>query len=577
MLSKRLVLILFCIPFYAFCQLDEDNKKVLNDVEKICKGKYENFHKAHEYFFNKETDSSFFYCSQASNGIVETSELTPYLNYFYGVNSSKKGFFSISREKLNRIPDTFKYKYLVDFNLANVELKDKNFKKALAYYKSALESGKTKSNFKLKRIYHNIGVCHFHLKNYIASEEFLLKEFQIIQKDKDTLDIIYNKIELGNLFYLQYKDDQAIPYFKEAYEFAKAYKDLNVKEFTSKNMAVVEKNRKHYKESVEYYEEYVKWKDSIWNRDGISKLLEKDKQIAVALKEKEVALQKEITQKQKERTTWFIGGFVLVLGFLGVLFYFYTKQKQQNKIILAQKEQLDILNATKDKLFSIVSHDLRSSVNTLKLSNKKLVSNLKAENITMVYQLLKQNSAIVGSAYNLLDNLLNWALLQTKQSYFEMKEIQLFFAMEQVAYNYIPLMEEKQLKFESTISKSKKVVADQESLKIVLRNLLDNAIKFSNKGGIIKVYIQHSKHGFLDIVIEDSGMGMNKKTLEKLQKETISISEKENNEIIGSGLGLQLCKSMIQKNKGVLSIDSELNNGTKMIVSLLKPLTNGKH
>ena len=62
------------------------------------------------------------------------------------------------------------------------------------------------------------------------------------------------------------------------------------------------------------------------------------------------------------------------------------------------------------------------------------------------------------------------------------------------------------------------------------------------------------------------------KTLEKLQKETIAVSEKENKGIIGSGLGLQLCKSMIKKNKGILSIESELNLGTKMIVSLLKTI-----
>ena len=111
--------------------------------------------------------------------------------------------------------------------------------------------------------------------------------------------------------------------------------------------------------------------------------------------------------------------------------------------------------------------------------------------------------------------------------------------------------------------------------KIILRNLLDNAIKFSNAGGIIKIYTQFTKDGFLDLVVEDYGIGMNKKTLEKLRKETISVSEKENNGIIGSGLGLQLCKSMIKKNKGVLTIESELGKGTKMIVSLLKPLTNG--
>lgn len=98
--------------------------------------------------------------------------------------------------------------------------------------------------------------------------------------------------------------------------------------------------------------------------------------------------------------------------------YFYRQKIRNNKIILAQKNQLDELNATKDKLFSIVSHDLRSSVNALKTSNGKLLENLENKNYAELDVLLHKNSTIASGAYNLLDNLLNWALLQTKQAYF---------------------------------------------------------------------------------------------------------------------------------------------------------------
>src|SRR5690606_2072241 len=155
---------------------------------------------------------------------------------------------------------------------------------------------------------------------------------------------------------------------------------------------------------------------------------------------------------------------------LGVTMYFYIEKNKTNKIIVAQKQTLDELNATKDKLFSIVSHDLRSSVNALKTSNTKLLDNLEEKNLDALDGLLHNNSAIVNGAYNLLDNLLHWALLQTKQSYFEITSIQLFFIIEQMAYNYKPLMLEKNIQFENTVSKKEFVLADQESLKIVLRN-----------------------------------------------------------------------------------------------------------
>lgn len=78
----------------------------------------------------------------------------------------------------------------------------------------------------------------------------------------------------------------------------------------------------------------------------------------------------------------------------------------------------------------------------------------------------------------MLDNLLHWALLQTKQSYFHIEPLRLFFIVEQVAYNYKPLMHDKSISFQNLVLQTDKVLADQESLKIILRNLLDNAIKF---------------------------------------------------------------------------------------------------
>ncbi|HJS00772.1 MAG TPA: HAMP domain-containing sensor histidine kinase, partial [Flavobacterium sp.] len=244
-------------------------------------------------------------------------------------------------------------------------------------------------------------------------------------------------------------------------------------------------------------------------------------------------------------------------------------------IILAQKESLDELNATKDKLFSIVSHDLRSSVNAMKTSNAKLLENLETKNLEELDSLLHQNSSIANGTYNLLDNLLHWALLQTKQSYFEIISMRLYFIVEQMAYNYQPLMLEKKIQFENTVSKKDIIFADQESLKIILRNFLDNAIKFSKENGIIKIYSENNDENYCDLIIEDNGLGMSENTRENLLKETTLLSKKENEKTIGTGLGMQLCKSMIQKNNGKLDIKSKLGKGTKIIVSLPKKETNG--
>ncbi len=299
------------------------------------------------------------------------------------------------------------------------------------------------------------------------------------------------------------------------------------------------------------------------------------KKLAVEKKQVEVdLLTAENNAKVAERNSFFYIVIALVILLL-VITFFYRLNVKSKKTILTQKEELDVLNATKDQLFSIVSHDLRSSVNTLKLSNKKVIRNIEKENISEAHQILQHNSTVVSSAYNLLDNLLNWAMLQTKQSYFEIQEIHLHFTVEHVVYNYIPLLEEKQLQFTNSVAKGIKVLADQESLKIILRNLLDNAMKFSEVKDEIKIYTEEVNNDSIAIIVEDSGIGMDLKTQEKLLATTIAVEKRTHKNIIGSGLGLQLCKSMIQKNKGKLSIQSELGKGTKMIVSLPKPLVNG--
>ncbi|MEO8515545.1 MAG: HAMP domain-containing sensor histidine kinase, partial [Flavobacterium sp.] len=188
---------------------------------------------------------------------------------------------------------------------------------------------------------------------------------------------------------------------------------------------------------------------------------------------------------------------------------------------------------------------------------------------------LHNNSAIANGAYNLLDNLLHWALLQTKQSYFNKESLRLFFIVEQTAYNYTPLMVDKNIQFENKVSKSALVFVDQESLKMTLRNLLDNAIKFSNEEDSITVYTRDANDDYWELVIEDSGLGMNEATRQELLKETVLLSKKKNEDIVGTGLGLQLCKSMIKKNGGKFMIESEEGKGTKMIVSLPKTQKNG--
>ncbi len=556
----------------------EEGKESLlfnNEIKKIAL-QYKsniNFYKSASFFVEKGWDSTLIYAVKVLVA-PQNDTLADYAHYFRGCSFIEKKILDEAEKELSLISHDFEFYYIVKLRLGEIALEQNQFKKAILYLKDVLKST-SNLYFKKSVVLKNLGLCFHHLSQFNDAETYLFQSIKLQEESKDTLEIVRTYEAIANLYYEQYQDNLAISYFKKAYRFSEKVKDFETKRNTAFNMAVVEENRKNFKEALVYRKESEQWKDSLNNQNKIYEVAKLEKEFAVKQKQKEVSLlQAENKTKEVERDG-LLFSVVTLLILLGVTFYFYKEKKNANKIIVSQKEGLDELNATKDKLFSIVSHDLRSSVNALKASNTKLLDNLEEKNLEALDALLHNNSAIVNGAYNLLDNLLNWALLQTKQSYFEITSIRLFFIVEQMVYNYKPLMLDKSIDFESKVLKKDVVLADQESLRIILRNLLDNAIKFSNPHGIIKVYTQNTDETYCNLIIEDSGLGMSEATRKNLLEESSLLSKKENENIEGTGLGLQLCKSLIKKNNGKLSIESELGKGTKMIVSLPKTTLNG--
>jgi len=533
--------------------------------------KESNFQKAQSFYLEKNWDSTLVYSMKQLNIPTNDFEFKNYCHYLRGYSFYRKSLYKEAQEEFSNITNKFNFYETVKKHLGKIALKNKEYEKAIKHFVEYQKNASSKLIISDKgSVEHNIGVCYLQLKKFDKAEYYFIESSKIKERSKDTLKLISSYGEIANLYYNQYKDDLAIPFFQKAYELSKKTNDFNSKRRTARNMAVVEENRKNYKLSIVYRKEFEKWKDSLNDQDKIWEVAELEKEFAVKQKQNEVnKLEAENKLKVAERNKLLYSaiGLLLLLVTGG---YFYREKIKSNKIIVAQKATLDELNATKDKLFSIVSHDLRSSVNALKTSNTKLQESLETKNFTELDTQLNTNSAITNGAYNLLDNLLNWALLQTEQGYFEITSMRVFVIVEHVAYNYKPLLLDKNISFENTVTKKDFIDADQESLKIILRNLLDNAIKFSTENGSIKVYSQSTNNNFYELVIEDTGLGMSESTRLELLKETALLSKKENEDIIGTGLGMQLVKQMIQKNSGKFNIESELGKGTKMIVSLPK-------
>lgn len=580
-LRSKQIKILFFLVFFTSINLLFSQHNYNRLFEKKIKNSYVqftrevNFNKAQSFYLEKNWDSTLVYSMKQLSTDMKKSELDNYCYFFRGVSFKEKRILNEAKNSFHKISKEFEFYKTVKNFLGQIALEQNEFKKAIDYFKEFENFPETNSfNIKKGEVNHNLGICYLHLNNYEKAEFYLLKSTEIQEKEKDTILLISAYGDVANLYYNQYKDNLAIPFFEKAYHLSKKIKRYDLKKTSALNMSVVEENRKNLEKSLFYRKEAEKWNDSLTDQNKIWAIAEVEKKFAVRQKQKEIeVLQVKNEIRETQRNGLFIIALLLLIIF-GIGVYFYLQKIKKNKIILAQKENLDELNATKDKLFSIVSHDLRASVNTLKSSNSKLMLHLKSNNYEELDDLLHKNAVVANSTYNLLDNLLNWANQQTNQIFFQKESLHLFSVIKQVEYNYKPLVLEKNIELKIEIDKNIFVFMDLDSLKIILRNLLDNSLKFTNENGIISIYTQNYNSEFIQLIIEDTGIGMSDAVIKELLQENAQLSKKFNKETIGTGLGMQLCKSMLLKNGGKLNIESQETIGTKIILFLPKYITN---
>ena len=565
------------INSFIFSQTKEKSlfeKKILE--QKTLEYKDEiNFIKAHSFYLKREWDSTLVH-SMRQLSSSNNKTIADYCHYFRGISFFNKKMYKETKKELAFISNSFLLKAQKSFYLGAALLELREFDKALSNFerseKLAIDQKETAY---LVDAYNGIGTTYIFLKQFDKAEKFLLKNLHLNEKHKDSEKICTAYTNLANLYYEQYKDNLAIYYFQKAYELSKTNKNISGKQTASRNMAVVEENRGDFKKALAYRKESERWKDSLNNQNKIWAVADFEKKYAIAQKQKQISVLKiENKLKDSQRNSLFYSVLALLLLLIGGV-YVYAQKVKNNRIILTQKNKLNELNATKDQLFSIVSHDLRSSVNALKNSNTKLTASLETKNYNELDQLLHQNNTIANGAYSLLDNLLHWALLQTKQLYFHRDSVHLHSVVHQIEYNYKALLSDKAISFENTVSKSIFIFVDLDSLKIVLRNLLDNAIKFSSENSKISIFTEETNTNFCQLVVQDSGLGMSQNIINELLQDNELLAKKSNSEIIGTGLGIQLCKQMIKKNGGTLNIESTPNKGTKMIVTFPKTQQNG--
>ena len=238
------------------------------------------------------------------------------------------------------------------------------------------------------------------------------------------------------------------------------------------------------------------------------------------------------------------------------------------RIIVAQTEELRKTIIGRDKLYSVIAHDLRSPMGSIKMVLNMLILNLPSDTIgPEMYELLTMANQTTEDVFSLLDNLLKWTKSQIGKLKVVYQDIDMVEVTEGVIEIFSMVAELKKISIRLETPSKLEVYADIDMIKTVIRNLLSNAIKFSNEETEILVTVQEQE-GMAVVSVKDSGCGIDEENQKKLLHTDTHFSTFGTNNEEGSGLGLLLCQDFVIKNGGRLWFTSAKGEGSTFSFSI---------
>ena len=249
-----------------------------------------------------------------------------------------------------------------------------------------------------------------------------------------------------------------------------------------------------------------------------------------------------------------------------------TERKKAEAVINEKNKELQKVNAEKDKFFSIIAHDLRGPFNGFLGFTQIMVEELPNLTIDEIRDMAVDLKTSAINLYRLLENLLEWSLMQRGFTEFKPQSIFLKSKIDECIRSLYELFQKKGIVLEINVPDGMTVMADANMLCSTIRNLASNALKFTKKGGLVTISALPVSDRLVRISIHDSGIGMNRQILDNL----FHIDQKTNrlgtDREPSTGLGLFLCKDFVEKNGGDLTVESEEGKGSTF--SFTVPISN---
>ena len=509
-------------------------------------------------------------------------------------------------------------------NIGQINLDIKEYKKAIEYFRGALryniESG---NKYNQCMNLDNLGVTYQNLDQYDSSLYYLSKALELAEKSGFNVRLAQTNHNIGSLFIKMGKYDEALVHFNkslsisreldhisgevlnlfnigkvyaekqqfklaetnllEALKLKNGFDRLSVLSNIYKELAYVYEKSGRYKEALENFIIYESLKDSIYNIELVGQVKELQTKYETGEKEREnlqLKNQNEINKLiiNRQRIIVLAASFIVLLSIIILIILMANRAsrkkqlillREQNALIEKKSRQLKESNYTKDMLFSIIAHDLRSPFNSILGFSSMLDYEVKAGNTENLKEFITEIKNSSEKAFYLVDNLLNWAKSQQNKIEVNIKSIILPDLVNEVTDVMLSFAESKRVELVNDVQPDTTIKSDSDILKVILRNLINNAIKFCYENGKVEISCDERNDHFM-ITVRDNGRGMKPELTDHLlkNKNTFEASGKE--KARGSGLGLLLVRDFLRKLGGELFVESTEGKGSAFSFSIPK-------
>ncbi|HAH36543.1 MAG TPA: hypothetical protein DEQ87_06475 [Algoriphagus sp.] len=466
------------------------------------------------------------------------------------------------------------------FNKSIAEMELKQYQKANESLTTALN---LLEKFKEKPLYamalNRFAKINFELNDLTQAEEFYTRVLSI-KPEVTTWEKTFANTGLAEIYLVRENPSKALQYGLIAEQLAEKAKAFWDKERATKVIAKAYENLGDYANALRYTKLNKAYSDSLYSENKNSEISYLQLQLTAAdnlnlLTEKEIAEQ-EAAFNSKLAITLIITLIVTIVGFL--LYARLLKQKEEINTQLEakqteienQNQKLEAINEEKNKLFSILSHDLKSPINSVKqlleIEEKGFLSESESQKVRKM--LIRQ----VTETEQMLNELLRWSHAQLDGILTNRVETQLSpMLRDQIAHlEYQTSSKNIHIAY-SDLESAEKVLVDPHQISIIFQNCLHNAIKFSKPNSQIHIWLSDEEEIYQKLHIKDFGIGIDAEKLEEIKSRLVRVKSTDGTQNEkGTGLGLQLVKQFMDKNQGIFEIKSEVGKGTEIILSFEK-------